>query len=52
MLRQADSDPAKAAAAKERAMQDVLFQKQQRAMAAYAQALKATVPVTIRRELL
>jgi SurA N-terminal domain len=52
MLRQPDSDPAKAAAAKERAIQDVLFQKQQRAMAAYAQSLKATVPITIRRELL
>ena len=52
MLRQPDPDPAKAAAAKERAIQEVLFQKQQRTLAAYAQALKATLPITIRRELL
>lgn len=52
MLRQPDPDPAKAAAAKERAMHDVLFQKQQRTLAAYAQSLKATLPITIRRELL
>ena len=52
MLRQQDPDPAKAAAAKERAIQDVLFQKQQRTLTAYAQSLKATLPVTIRRELL
>jgi SurA N-terminal domain len=51
-LRQPDSDPSKAAAAKERAIQDVLFQKQQRALAAYAQSLKATLPITVRRELL
>jgi len=52
MLRQQDPDPAKAAAAKERAIQDVLFQKQQRTLAAYAQSLKATLPITVRRELL
>jgi hypothetical protein len=52
MLRQPDPDPAKAAAAKERAAQDVLFQKQQRTLTAYAQSLKATLPITIRRELL
>lgn len=52
MLRQPDPDPAKAAAAKDRAIHDVLFQKQQRTLAAYAQALKATLPITIRRELL
>lgn len=52
MLRQPDPDPAKAAAAKERAIQDVLLQKQQRTLAAYAQSLKATLPITIRRELL
>lgn len=52
MLRQQDPDPAKAAAAKERAIQDVLFQKQQRTLTAYAQSLKATLPVTIKRELL
>jgi peptidyl-prolyl cis-trans isomerase D len=52
MLRQPDPDPTKAAAAKERAIQDVLLQKQQRTLMAYAQSLKATLPVTIRRELL
>jgi parvulin-like peptidyl-prolyl isomerase len=52
MLRQSDPDPTKAAAAKDRAVQDVLFQKQQRALMAYAQSLRATVPITIRRELL
>jgi peptidyl-prolyl cis-trans isomerase D len=52
MLRQQESDPSKAAAAKERTIQDVLLQKQQRTLAAYAQSLKATLPITIRRELL
>lgn len=51
-LRQPESDPAKAAAAKDRAVQDVLFQKQQRALMAYTQSLKATIPITIHRELL
>ncbi|HEU4682921.1 MAG TPA: SurA N-terminal domain-containing protein [Nitrospira sp.] len=51
-LRQPDSDPAKAGAAKERAIQDVLFQKQQRALVAYTQSLKATIPIKIHRELL
>jgi peptidyl-prolyl cis-trans isomerase D len=52
MLRQQDPDPAKAALAKERAIQDVLLQKQQRTLAAYAQSLKATLPIHIKRELL
>ena len=52
MLRQTDPDPAKAAAAKERTIQDVLFQKQQRTLVAYAQSLKATLPITVRREML
>ena len=51
-LRQTESDPAKIAAAKDRAMQDVLFQKQQRALMAYTESLKATVPIKINRELL
>ncbi|HEY6085707.1 MAG TPA: SurA N-terminal domain-containing protein [Nitrospira sp.] len=51
-LRQPESDPAKAIAAKDRAIQDVLFQKQQRALMAYTQSLKATIPITIHRELL
>ena len=52
MLRQQDPDPAKAAAAKERAIQDVLLQKQQRTLAAYAQSLPATLPISIKRALL
>ena len=51
-LRQTESDPAKAAAAKDRAVQDVLFQKQQRALMAYTESLKTTVPIKINRELL
>ncbi|MDH4185994.1 MAG: SurA N-terminal domain-containing protein [Nitrospira sp.] len=51
-LRQTESDPAKADAAKNRAIQDVLFQKQQRALVAYTESLKATIPITIHRELL
>jgi peptidyl-prolyl cis-trans isomerase D len=51
-LRQTESDPAKAAAANNRAMQDILFQKQQRALMAYTESLKASLPITIHRELL
>lgn len=49
-LRQTESDPAKAEAAKNRAVQDVLFQKQQRALMAYTESLKATIPIKINRE--
>ncbi len=52
MLRQPESDPAKAAAVKDRAVQDVLFQKQQRALMAYTESLKTAVPIKINRELL
>ncbi len=38
--------------AKDRALQDMLFQKQQRALAAYQEALKAKIPTKIHRELL
>ncbi len=51
-LRQTESDPVKTAAAKDRAIQDVLFQKQQRALQAYTEALKTSLPITIHRELL
>jgi hypothetical protein len=51
-LRQTESDPAKAAAAKDRALHDVLFQKQQRALMAFTESLKTTLPITIHRELL
>jgi len=51
MARQAQSD-AGSAAAHERILQDFLFQKQQRAVAAYKEALKARVPVQIHKEFL
>ncbi len=51
-LRQTESDPTKTATAKDRAIQDVLFQKQQRALQAYTEALKTSLPITIHRELL
>jgi peptidyl-prolyl cis-trans isomerase D len=52
MTRQQDPDPAKAAAAKDRVLQDILFQKQQRALMAYQEALKVQTPIKIHRELL
>ncbi|HSF67334.1 MAG TPA: SurA N-terminal domain-containing protein [Nitrospiraceae bacterium] len=52
ILRQPESDPAKAAAAKDRAVQDVLLQKQQRALMAYTESLKTAIPIKINRELL
>ncbi|BCA56132.1 putative Peptidyl-prolyl cis-trans isomerase D [Nitrospira sp. KM1] len=51
-LRQPENDPAKVALAKDRAVQDVLVQKQQRALMAYTQSLKASIPIKIHRELL
>ena len=52
MTRPQDSDPAKAATAKDRVLEDMLFQKQQRALAAYQESLKSKIPVKIHRELL
>ena len=52
MTRTPDADPAKAAAAKDRVLEDMLLQKQQRALMAFQQSLKSKVPVTVRRELL
>jgi peptidyl-prolyl cis-trans isomerase D len=52
MTRPQDADPAKAAAAKDRVLQDMLFQKQQRALVAYQESLKARIPIKIHRELL
>jgi peptidyl-prolyl cis-trans isomerase D len=52
MTRPQDSDPAKAASAKDRVLQDMLFQKQQRALAAYQESLRTRIPVKIHRELL
>jgi peptidyl-prolyl cis-trans isomerase D len=52
MTRQQDSDPTKSAAAKDRVLQDILFQKQQRALMAFQESLKTQVPIKIHRELL
>ena len=52
ITRQTETDPAKAAAAKERIFQSFLFQKQQRALMAYAEAMKTKVPIKVHKELL
>jgi peptidyl-prolyl cis-trans isomerase D len=52
MTRPQDSDPAKAAEAKQRVLDDMLLQKQQRALVSFQQSMKAKLPVIIRRELL
>jgi peptidyl-prolyl cis-trans isomerase D len=52
MTRPQDSDPGKAAEAKQRVLDDMLLQKQQRALVSFQQSMKAKLPITIRRELL
>jgi peptidyl-prolyl cis-trans isomerase D len=52
MTRGQDGDGADLIGSRERAVQDMLLQKQQRALAAYQDALKAKIPIKIRRELL
>ncbi|MBH0207060.1 MAG: hypothetical protein HP495_00715 [Nitrospira sp.] len=53
MTRPADgNDPAKMAEAKQRVLDDMLLQKQQRALVSFQQSMKAKIPITIRRELL
>jgi len=52
LTRQSEADPAKAAAARERIFQSFLFQKQQRALMAYAEAMKTKVPIKVHKELL
>jgi len=52
MARPQDPDPTKAGTSKDRVLQDMLFQKQQRALAAYQESLKAKIPIKIHRELL
>jgi peptidyl-prolyl cis-trans isomerase D len=52
MTRPQDSDPAKAAEAKQRVLDDMLLQKQQRALVSFQQSMKAKLPITVRRELL
>jgi peptidyl-prolyl cis-trans isomerase D len=52
VARQATLAQPSSSQAQERIYQDVLFQKQQRALAAYAEALKTRTPIKIHRELL
>ena len=52
LTRQGETDPAKAAGAKERIFQSFLFQKQQRALMAYAESMKTRVPIRVHKELL
>lgn len=52
LTRQGETDPAKAAVAKERIFQSFLFQKQQRALMAYAESMKTRVPIRVHKELL
>ena len=53
MTRPADAnDPAKMAEAKQRVLDDMLLQKQQRALVSFQQSMKAKIPITIRREML
>lgn len=52
MTRPQDSDPTKAVEAKQRVFDDMLLQKQQRALVSFQQSMKAKLPITIRRELL
>jgi peptidyl-prolyl cis-trans isomerase D len=52
IARQTAADAGKNPTAAERIYQDFLFQKQQRALTAYAEALKTRVPIKIHKELL
>ncbi len=52
VARQTVADAGKNPTATERIHQDFLFQKQQRALTAYAEALKTRVPIKIHKELL
>ena len=51
-MRSQDSDPTSSATSKDRVLQDMLLQKQQRALTSYQESLKAKVPIKIHRELL
>ena len=54
LARQAQPEPStqNGPSANERLLQDFLFQKQQRALMAYQEALKAKVPIQIHKEML
>lgn len=52
MTRQPDAKPAAGSSADERILQDLLFQKQQRALIAFKESWKTRIPIQIRKELL
>jgi peptidyl-prolyl cis-trans isomerase D len=52
MAHQPQAESASSPSARERILQDFLFQKQQRALMAYKEAMKAKVPIQIHKELL
>jgi peptidyl-prolyl cis-trans isomerase D len=52
VTRQGETDPTKASTAKERIFQSFLFQKQQRALMAYAESMKTKIPIKTHKELL
>jgi hypothetical protein len=52
MTRPQDPEPGKIAETKQRVLDDMLLQKQQRALMSFQQSMKAKLPITVRRELL
>ena len=52
MARQSQAESSDGRSANERLLQDFLFQKQQRALMAYKEAMRAKVPIQIHKELL
>jgi peptidyl-prolyl cis-trans isomerase D len=52
MARQTETDPTSGPTARERILQDFLHQKQERALIAYQEAMRARLPIQIRKELL
>lgn len=52
MAHQPQAESASGPSARERILQDFLFQKQQRALMAYKEAMKTKVPIEIRKEML
>lgn len=52
IARQAPTDPGTGPTASERILQDFLLQKQERALAAYQEAMKARLPIQIHKELM
>jgi peptidyl-prolyl cis-trans isomerase D len=52
MARQSSAEPLTGLSANDRILQNMLFQKQQRALAAFKEAMRAKFQVTIRKELL